>query len=618
MSTGLIRKTQGIQWKDDLAWMEPMKGDQWNTLLHKYQKQWKDSVKDVAYTIPKLRHTLEKSLDVGKQMRFSAGNVEIGHLGTMAYSWRWKGSLHSQQSLQPNIASDICVKKGSDVVYISYEDSSEVGAEKFILAAYTRGSKVALWEKHGMGPYIGILGERCYGIACKKKLVYYKLVSWLAKDGSDMRVEYEENDPRYNLELVKGRDVLFIRRQSGPKQDVFQLSNTSTLLEGIRLESRRFVFGCVSADEYIVWNGEDDKWKVSEGLKRRGYVFPSFQQSVPEYIDTSRNLLITKWYGTRILWKLSKHPPTILWEGVGNLLIDPWDSNWMKITIPGIKTIWEKTTHLSLKNAHKTIKRYFAISADSTPIPFYFVGTGKKGLFISAYSAYGLSSNFSTARWTPLLQEGWTICLPIFRGAGDHTPRWEDDGRLSGRLRVLEDAEAVVREARRLCNMDADRTVLYGRSAGGLWVGGLCSKFPKGDLFGCAYMEVPYLDVLRTTTNHDLPLTLLETDEFGLPNLRVSDLYGILQWSPMDTLPENGTPGIFQIVRTGLNDPQVFAYESVKWIVRCQAGSNAHPRKKQLLAIESDQGHFVLGSLGIHQQAEDIAILLEHVKNLNN
>ena len=61
MSSELIRNTQGIQWKDNLSWMESMKGDQWNTLLHKYQKQWKDCVKDVAYKIPKLRHSREKS-----------------------------------------------------------------------------------------------------------------------------------------------------------------------------------------------------------------------------------------------------------------------------------------------------------------------------------------------------------------------------------------------------------------------------------------------------------------------------------------------------------------------------------------------------------------------------
>jgi protease II len=173
-------------------------------------------------------------------------------------------------------------------------------------------------------------------------------------------------------------------------------------------------------------------------------------------------------------------------------------------------------------------------------------------------------------------------------------------------MKTLEDAEAVVRAARVLYNMPAAKTVIYGRSAGGLWVGGLCSRYPNGDLFGGAYMEVPYLDVLRTTTNHSLPLTLLETDEFGLPAMRLSDLAGILKWSPMETLPATGTPGIFQIVRTGLNDSQVFAYESAKWVVRSRKNAG-----RIFLAFEGGQGHFVNGDKGLQQQAEDLSVILK-------
>jgi protease II len=130
-------------------------------------------------------------------------------------------------------------------------------------------------------------------------------------------------------------------------------------------------------------------------------------------------------------------------------------------------------------------------------------------------------------------------------------------------------------------------------------------------------MEVPYLDVLRTTTNHSLPLTFLETDEFGLPAMRLSDFVGMLKWSPMDTLPKGGLD-ICQIVRTGLNDSQVFAYESAKWIVRCCGQEKPNAPRKQYLAIEGGQGHFVHGSVGLQQQAEDIAVLLELIKNRNN
>ncbi len=574
-----------------------MKGDRWESFLHKSQEIWKSAVSK-THGISKIKKQIAKATAVAKQMRFSAGLVEIGHIGTMAYCWRWKGENHVQT------VSDICVK--GDCVYVSYEDSSVVGAENYVVAAYKGGSKVALWEKKGMSPYVGINGDRCYSIMAKNKLVYYKLVSWPLV-GGPLRTEYEEKDFRYNLELLRGSNCLFLRRQSGPKQDVFQIGDETKVLESISGESRRFVLG--SADEYLYWK---NTWSVSNGLKK--YIFPSFANESPEQIDTKRHLLITRWYGKRTLWKLGEGEPRILWKGVGNLLIDPWDSDWIRITVPGVKVFW---CNLGSKIPRApAIRGYIVKSADGTNVPFYMVGpvTGQKpkGLFIAAYSAYGIWSSFSTARWLPLLSEGWTICFPLYRGGGDHTPEWEDAGRLGGRLRVLEDAEAVVREARRICHMPASRTVIYGRSAGGLWVGGLCSRYPNGELFGGAYMEVPYLDVLRTTTNHSLPLTFLETDEFGLPAMRLSDFEGILKWSPMETLPKEGIQ-ICQIVRTGLNDSQVFAYESAKWIVRCQKNAV----RKQYLAIEGGQGHFVNGSVGIQQQAEDIAVLLELIKNRN-
>ena len=608
------RTVQGITWTDDLAWMEPMKGDRWESLLHKSQEIWKSACAK-ASGIPKIRKQIAKATAVAKQMRFSAGNglVEIGHIGTMAYCWRWKGEHDVRE------VSDICVK--GDCVYVSYEDSSVVGAENYVVAAYKAGSKVALWEKKGMSPYVGVFGDRCYSIEAKNKLVYYKFVSWLADTGKGLQTEYEEKDFRYNLELLRGSNCLFLRRQSGPKQDVFQIGTESTALESISGESRRFVLG--GEGEYLYWrNG----WSVSNGLQKRKYMFPSFSHETPELLDMGRNLLITRWYGKRTLWKLSEGEPSIMWKGVGNLLIDPWESNWIRITVPGVKVLWHDLEKGNLERAPK-IQGYFVKSADGTDVPFYMVGSNEKpkGLFIAAYSAYGISSSFSTARWLPFLAEGWAICFPLYRGGGDHTPEWEDAGRLGGRLRVLEDAEAVVREARRLCHMPASHTVIYGRSAGGLWVGGLCSRYPNGELFGGAYMEVPYLDVLRTTTNHALPLTFLETDEFGLPAMRLSDFAGMLKWSPMETLPKEGIQ-ICQIVRTGLNDSQVFAYESAKWIVRCsesqeseQRGKNAARKdNRQLLAIEGGQGHFVHGSVGLQQQAEDIAVLLELIKNRNN
>ena len=584
-----IREVQGIRFTDELAWMEAMKGPRWDKFIKEEQTAWSKIQEALGPENLRTSRQIKKATAIGKQMRFISGPVEIAHIGTMAYKWRWKGHKETHD------AADLCTS--GSTVFVSYEDSH--GAENYVVAAYHK--KGQLWKFPNLSPYVGVLGDRCYSIEVKNKLVYYKCVSWKL-DGTDYRTEYEEKDGRYNLELLRGKDVLFLRRQSGPKQDVIQISHEVRLLEPICLESSRFVLGS-RAGEYLYWTARRG-WS-SKGLE---YVFPDFIET-PEHLDTERGLLITRNYGKRTLWSISKKAPRILWAGVGNILIDPWEGPWIRITQPGVPIDWVRGRF----KLPSIVNTNFAKSADGTQIPFYTVGpSNPKGLFIPAYSAYGIGSSFSTARWSPLLAEGWAIAFGVYRGGGDHTPEWEDAGRLTGRIKVLEDAEAVVRAARALYNVPAATTVLYGRSAGGLWVGGLCSRFPGGDLFGGAYMEVPYLDVLRTTTNHSLPLTLLETDEFGLPAMRLSDFAGMLKWSPMETL--EGTPGIFQIVRTGLNDPQVFAYESAKWVVRSR-GKNAG---RIFLAIEGDQGHFVNGDKGLQQQAEDLSVLFLLAKNRIN
>ena len=596
------RTIQGIRFTDDLAWMESMKGPRWERLIKDEQEKWSKAVSSLSgSTLSRLRSQIKKATSIGRQMRFVSGPVEIAHIGTMAYQWKWKGSHHVRDSNDSNDVADICTS--GNTVFVSYEDTKVAGAENYVIAAFERGKDRPLWKRANMSPYVAVLGGRCYSIEAKNKIVYYKCVSWDV-NGGDYRTEYEEKDARYNLELMRGTDVIFLRRQSGPKQDIIQITAESKLLKPISLESTRFVVGS-RADEYLHWCA--GKWTVSKGLQ---YTWPDFDQT-PELLDTDRDLLITRREGKRTLWSISKHTPRIVWSGIGNIFIDPWEGPWIRITQPGVPIAWIRVDQASVQRLSRPVAQsHFTTSADGTQIPFYTVGPANpKGLFIAAYSAYGIYSSFSTARWRPLLAEGWAIAFGVYRGSGDHTPEWEDDGRLGGRMKVLEDAEAVVRAARHTFNMPASRTVLYGRSAGGLWVGGLCSRHPDGDFFGGAYMEVPYLDVLRTTTNLELPLTLLETDEFGLPAMRLSDFAGMLKWSPMETLPLGGTPGIFQIVRTGINDSQVFAYESAKWVTRSRGQSKNAGRI--FLAIEGDQGHFVNGDKGLQQQAEDISILLK-------
>lgn len=600
-----LRTLHGITWRDELAWMESMKGDRWKKFIGEQQNRWDSLVESEKDILPLFSAELEAAKQTSGVPLFRAagGTVEIGVGGTFSMLWRWAGEKETY------VASELQARRGGWVWAI--EEVGD-GAEVYAVRLYRKGREQPVWEKRGIAPFVAVVGNRCYCLMAKNRLVYYKLVSWHAYSGKDEKIHYVESDYRYNLELIRGDDTYaHMRRQAGGKQDAFLvLESKITLLESPSLESRRFVFGSRKA-EYLSWTAEQG-WKPSTALKARGWALPNFQKAVPELLDTAKGLLVTKWYGCRTLWKLRRSAtPFTLWRNYGQILMDPWDGSWVRFTQPGVEVVWWDSAsgerpHTAFAWGRESHCK-FAKSLDGTSIPFLLttpsIPMNTKGLLVVGYGAYGLSTPVSTSRWEPLLKRGWAVAIGLWRGGGDHTPEWEDAGRVHGRTKVLEDAEAVVMEAQRLTGCSAKHTVLYGRSAGGLWVGGLVAKHPNGHLAKGVYMEVPYLDVLRTITNRSLPLTDIETDEFGLPEQRLSDMANCLEWSPMELLPEEGVKGVWQIVRTGLNDSEVFAYESAKWVARCGKGA--------VLAVEGGQGHFVSGAVGLRQQASDLAVLLK-------
>jgi len=612
-----VRTLHGITWHDDLAWMEDMKGPRWTSHIHKEQARWKKVLNPLQDSIQILADELESANKTLHTMLFRAGSgqIEIGVAGSMTIQWKYKDEdlIRTATTLETDVKGD-CVW--------TIEEVGD-GAELYAVRMYKAAGK-HIWEHVGVAPYLAIVGDRCYCLEAKKRLVYWRLVSWNAVTGGDRRVHYEEDDYRYNLELIGSEYCAYLRRQDGTRQDAFIIQGGSEIrvLEGIVLDPRRFVFAAGRFEGYLVWESgsESGSGWVARGEAAK-FRLPDFSKAVPEMLI--REFLVTRWEGCRSLWRISKTKnPVLLWRGYGQIMFDPWESSWVRFILPGAEAIWwnsDLPSHLPLPfvSDAAAVK---AKSLDGTEVPFLLLageGSGKvghtKGLLVIGYGAYGLPMPFMTQRWKPLLSRGWSIAIGLWRGGGDHTPEWEDAGRVYGRKKVLEDAEAVVRKAQSIVKVGPAQTVLYGRSAGGLWVGGLAAKFPKGDLAGGAYMEVPYLDVLRTITNRNLPLTEIETDEFGLPEQRLSDFAGALEWSPMELLVcgkgnygMSGIPGMWQIVRTGLNDSEVLAYESVKWIVRSKNPS-------AFLAVEGGQGHFVSGSRGFLQQAEDLALILSKV-----
>ena len=144
-------------------------------------------------------------------------------------------------------------------------------------------------------------------------------------------------------------------------------------------------------------------------------------------------------------------------------------------------------------------------------------------------------------------------------------------------------------------------------------MGAIVSRYPHGQLVGAAFTEVPYVDVLRTSSNPDLPLTVGEYKEFGNPRENILNGKELLSVSPINTLHSEGAPGVFVMSHVGLLDRQVYAYESFKWIQRLRGAASWEERdsdpKGKYVMFEKREAHQYRPQSSSRFRAMDLAIL---------
>ena len=82
-------------------------------------------------------------------------------------------------------------------------------------------------------------------------------------------------------------------------------------------------------------------------------------------------------------------------------------------------------------------------------------------------------------------------------------------------------------------------------------------------LFKGIVAGVPFVDVVTTMLDDDIPLTTFEYDEWGNPNNKDEYLY-MKRYSPYDNIKELNYPAVF--VTSSLFDSQVQYFEPAKYV----------------------------------------------------
>ncbi|WFF43264.1 S9 family peptidase [Salinicola endophyticus] len=250
-----------------------------------------------------------------------------------------------------------------------------------------------------------------------------------------------------------------------------------------------------------------------------------------------------------------------------------------------------QTLHGDLQPAQLTCRRLWAKGHDGERIPVSVVaradllGQTPMPTLLYGYGAYGevLDPWFSVAR-LELLARGVAFAVAHVRGGGDRGEPWYLAGKLEHKENSFRDFLAA-RHALVNSGLAApERIAAYGASAGGLLVGASLNLEPTA--FCAAVLDVPFVDVLRTMENPDLPLTTAEYTEWGNPEDPAARRR-IRNYSPLDNLTPQPYPSV--LLQGSWHDSRVPYWEPAKLYARMTELDSA--RGPVLLRTDMAAGH---------------------------
>nr|WP_203293216.1 S9 family peptidase [Maricaulis parjimensis] len=217
------------------------------------------------------------------------------------------------------------------------------------------------------------------------------------------------------------------------------------------------------------------------------------------------------------------------------------------------------------------VRRIMADGHDGVQIPvtiLYHRDTpidGSAPLLLYGYGSYGITipASFRVTP-LPLVDRGMVYAIAHIRGGMANGYQWYLDGKLELKPNTFRDfvsaGEALAAEG----YTSRGNIVAYGGSAGGLLVGAAINIAP--DLFAGAIAAVPFVDVLNTMSDAELPLTPPEWPEWGNPLESTEDYQTIEAYSPYDQIQAMDYPHV--LATGGLTDPRVTYWEPTKFVER--------------------------------------------------
>ena len=251
-------------------------------------------------------------------------------------------------------------------------------------------------------------------------------------------------------------------------------------------------------------------------------------------------------------------------------------------------------------------ERIYVTAKDGAKVPVSivykkgFLKDGNSPLLLYAYGSYGNSMDvsFNSSRLS-ILNRGFAYAIAHVRGGDDLGRQWYEDGKLMKKKNTFTDfidcAEFLIK------GKYTSHKHLYaqGGSAGGLLMGAIINMAPG--LWRGVIAQVPFVDVVNTMLDENIPLTTNEFDEWGNPNDKDAYFY-MKSYSPYENVEKKDYPNL--LVTTGLHDSQVQYFEPSKWVAKLRDMKTDH--NVLLLHTNMEFGHG--GASGRFDYLKDVAL----------
>ena len=360
-------------------------------------------------------------------------------------------------------------------------------------------------------------------------------------------VEHHENG-FYIMSNYEAENYQILYARTFPKSitqcDVFQEVNDEILIEGLE------VF-----NEFLVIV------ERKNGLKKfKLYPFESREEQYIEFDEEtySLGLGLNDEYYTNVLYYSY------------NSMTTP-SSVYQYDMMTGERVLWHQNEVLApnFSPENYNSKRIWARANDGTMIPVSLVY--KKGINVSeapcllyGYGSYGytIPDYFSTTRLS-LLDRGFVYAVAHIRGGKYMGEEWYQNGKFLKKINTFTDFINAAEYLGHMGYCDPNKIYAQGGSAGGLLMGAVSNMAPY--LWKGVISQVPFVDVLTTMLDEDIPLTTGEFEEWGNPK-EEEYYYYLLKYSPYDNIKKMEYPAMY--ITTGYHDSQVQYWEPLKYVAK--------------------------------------------------